>query len=667
MSDPWFNEPQQQQPAAPVPVPVPGPGPGPGPYDWDSVAAYGAEPEPVQAPVQAPELAEPVYTRLAQEHDWPVQQQQPYQPPPQPQYAQPQAHPQANPQPQYQEQGYVQHGYLAEPQVPAWTEVHEPVEIRTQALRQIPFPAAFPAEFPAEHPVEYPAEHPADPSGPTQPTQPTPPIPRVRTSRVPRPLPDLRSARASVRPHGPLRRALDRMHPSVRHGVRRVLTLLCLLPLLLVLAREAPRLLQSPLILGYGFTVLVGTIAMLFIAYSRYDDPSTRVLRKRPRDLDSFPSLPKVPRVSFLLAVKDEAECIEDCVRSMADSDYPDLQIIVVDDLSVDGTREILQRLSLELGITVINLEKNLGKKHALVRACEEADGDVIAFTDSDCILAPDALRKCVQSLVDHPELGAVSGHCRALNVTASIFTKAQDVWYEGQFRVAKAAESTFGSVTCVSGPLAVFRRDAIYNYLPAWAGDRFMGAPFRFATDRQLTGYVLGQKWRGQKLKKQYATSPFVTAQDYPERKWRIGYVQSAKVWTNVPEHFKPFMKQQIRWKKSFIRNMFFTGSFMWRRGPGPAALYYGHALWVVAAPFMAFRHIIWAPLHGAAFLTLLYLCGVVLKGCVWGLAFKIDNPGDTRWRYRPLMSLLSALLLAWLLPYSFATIRRGVWSRTL
>jgi hypothetical protein len=54
-----------------------------------------------------------------------------------------------------------------------------------------------------------------------------------------------------------------------------------------------------------------------------------------------------------------------------------------------------------------------------------------------------------------------------------------------------------------------------------------------------------------------------------------------------------------------------------------------------------------------------------VILKGCVWGLAFKIDNPGDGRWRYRPLMSLFSALILAWLLPYSFATIRRGVWAR--
>lgn len=486
------------------------------------------------------------------------------------------------------------------------------------------------------------------------------------TSRpAPPPLPPLRSARPQ--PPGPLRRRLNRMHPAVRHGVRRVLTLVCLLPLLLILAREAPRLLQSPLTLGYGFVVLSGTIAMLFIAYGRYDDPSERLLRKRPRKLGNFPALPSRPRVSFLLAVKDEVDCIEACVRSMALCDYDDLQVIVVDDMSEDGTREVLARLEAELGITVLFLEKNLGKKFALVEGCRLADGEILAFTDSDCVLAPDALGRCVRALVEHPELGAVSGHARALNAGRTMFTKAQDVWYEGQFRVAKAAESTFGSVTCVSGPLAVFRRDAIYNYLPAWAGDRFMGAPFRFATDRQLTGYVLGQRWKGRKLKQQYADSAFVTEQDYPEREWRIGYVQSAKVWTNVPESFRSFMKQQIRWKKSFIRNLFFTGSFMWRRGLGPATLFYLHALWVVCAPFMAFRHLVWAPLHGTAFLTLLYLCGVLLKGCVWGLAFKVDNRDDTRWRYRPLMSLLSAVLLAWLLPYSFATIRRGVWARSL
>ncbi|ARQ71087.1 glycosyltransferase family 2 protein [Streptomyces marincola] len=453
---------------------------------------------------------------------------------------------------------------------------------------------------------------------------------------------------------------------GVRHALRRLLTLVALLPLLVLLAGQAPRLPGGPLVLGYGFLVLAVTTAMLFIAYGHYDDPATRTLRRRPRRVtERFPPLPPRPRVTFLLAVRDERDHIEACVRSMAASDCPRLDIVVVDDASTDGTPEVLRALAAELPIRVLYLDRNVGKKRALVRAAACAEGDVLAFTDSDCLLAPDALRRCVDALVRHPELGAVSGHARALNADASLLARVQDVWYEGQFRVAKGAESVFGCVTCVSGPLAVFRRDAVWNYLPAWAEDRFLGRDFRFATDRQLTAYVLGQFRVGRRLKERHADSPFVRGTDHPERRWRTGYVRSAEVRTTVPARARPFLRQQIRWKKSFIRNVFFSGAFMWRRGPGAAALYYGHVVWVLAAPAMAVRHLVWAPAAGLWALTVLYLAGVALKGVVWGLAFRLDHPG-TRWRYRPLMSLLSATVLAWLLPWSLLTIRRATWSRS-
>jgi cellulose synthase/poly-beta-1,6-N-acetylglucosamine synthase-like glycosyltransferase len=216
-----------------------------------------------------------------------------------------------------------------------------------------------------------------------------------------------------------------------------------------------------------------------------------------------------------------------------------------------------------------------------------------------------------------------------------------------------------------VSGPLAVFRKEAIYNYLPAWANDRFAGQEFPFATDRQLTGYVLGQRWKGKRLKAQFASDPFVASVDYPERQWRIEYLRSARVWTNVPATGRNFFKQQARWKKSFIRNLFFNGPYIWRRGTGPAALFYLHALWVVAAPLMFFRHLVWLPYQGQWVLVGLYLAGVFTKGSVYAVAFKIQNPGCTRWVYRPLMSLLSSIGLSWLILYSAATVRKGVWHR--
>ena len=470
-------------------------------------------------------------------------------------------------------------------------------------------------------------------------------------------------------------RWIDGLPPHLRRGLRRIVVVLALMPLIVLLAVQIPLLPNAVVLVGYGVLVLGATIAMMYLGFARYEDPSIHpvpvrrhrrgVRRGATTQAWTFPALPRHPSVSLLVAVRDEFDGIEECVRTMAGSRYLHLEVIVIDDASTDGTQDVLRRLSVELGIKVIYQPVNRGKKHALTDGVRIATGEVLAFTDSDCVLAPDALARCVRALVTNPDIGAVSGHARALNADETILTRAQDTWYDGQFRVAKAAEATFGSVTCVSGPLAVFRRDAILNYLPAWANDTFLGREFRFATDRQLTGYVLGQVWKGAELKRRYADSPMVFEHDYPARHWRVGYVRSAHVWTTVPSRLRPFLKQQVRWKKSFIRNLCFTGSFMWRRGPGAAALFYGHALFVAVAPLMAVRHLVWAPANGLYVLTALYLCGVLTKGFAWGMAFKIANPGTSRWRYRPLMSLFGSLVLSWLLPYSLLTIRRGTWSR--
>lgn len=457
---------------------------------------------------------------------------------------------------------------------------------------------------------------------------------------------------------------LDRQETGVRRDLRRLAVLLVLLPLLLLLSVRLPAIVQDPLILSYGVGVLGSTIFIFYRAYAHYDDLADPIRSRVPNDAGAPPLAP-VPTVTLIVAAMNEIDVIDDCVASMSGSDYPELQVVVVDDASDDGTSARLRELADRHDFTLVTMPERVGKKRALVAGLRHATGEVIAFTDSDCILAPDAVRRCVAALVAHPGLGAVSGHARALNADATLLTRVQDTWYEGSFRVSKAAESTFGSVTCVSGPLAVFRRDAIWNYLPAWAGDRFLGAEFRFATDRQLTGYVLGQAWVGQKLKDRHRESPFL-AIDHPARRWRVGYVRSARVWTVVPARARPFLRQQIRWKKSFIRNLCFTGTFIWRRGLGPSVLYYGHAVWVLAAPAMAVRHLVWGPSQGLWLLTVLYLGGVLIKGAAWGVAYAVDNPGDPRWRYRPLMSLISSVLLSWLLPYALLTVRRGVWSRS-
>jgi cellulose synthase/poly-beta-1,6-N-acetylglucosamine synthase-like glycosyltransferase len=198
---------------------------------------------------------------------------------------------------------------------------------------------------------------------------------------------------------------------------------------------------------------------------------------------------------------------------------------------------------------------------------------------------------------------------------------------------------------------------------MPAWEADKFFGQQFRFATDRTLTAFVLGGSYLGRKLLPAQ-DSPFASPK-YPARDWTIVYSKSARAWTNVPETFKTMVRQQVRWKKSFIRNIFVTGRFYWRRPFLPALFYYVHVAFVLFGPLIAARHLIYLPLHGDPVSPFLYLAGIATIGFSFGLAFRHENPGSRRWLYRPAMSLLSTVVFSWLLFYSAATIRKMTWHR--
>ncbi len=409
----------------------------------------------------------------------------------------------------------------------------------------------------------------------------------------------------------------------------------------------------------YGVTVTAVVLVQMAFAILRYRD-----LALEPRASSTIESQTSLPTVSCMVAVHNEALIIEQCVRSLVGQTYRACEVIVVDDASTDGTPEVLDRLAAWHPIRVIKLSRNQGKKRALGVAMLEARGDILAFSDSDSIWRWDAIERAVGIFVNHPEVGAVSGHCRALNAQRNLLTKIQDSWYEGQFSVRKAFESVFGSVSCVSGPLAVFRRQAIFNYIPAWESDRFLGQEFRFATDRTLTAFVLIDQRRAAALKRAHGDSPFLRV-EYPYRRWDVVYSKSSRAWTVVPESMGQLLKQQVRWKKSFLRNLWFTGSFYWRRPFLPALLYYLHILFVLAGPFVAFRHLVYMPLHGNFESMLLYLAGITLIGSMFGLAFRREEPDSSGWMYRPLMSLMSTILLSWLVFYSMVTIKKMSWAR--
>jgi glycosyltransferase involved in cell wall biosynthesis len=107
------------------------------------------------------------------------------------------------------------------------------------------------------------------------------------------------------------------------------------------------------------------------------------------------------PRLSVVVACRNEEAAIRQALSSLLAQDYPGIEIIVVDDRSEDGTGAILQDLASAhpaLQVARVDLLPPgwLGKTNALHRGAAQAGGDWILFTDADVVFAPDALRRSI-------------------------------------------------------------------------------------------------------------------------------------------------------------------------------------------------------------------------------------------------------------------------------
>ncbi len=282
----------------------------------------------------------------------------------------------------------------------------------------------------------------------------------------------------------------------------------------------------------------------------------------------------------------NEEEAIAASLRSLLALDYPEdkLELVVINDGSTDRTIDEIRAVAAESPrVQVIDFPENRGKRAAMAAGIRATAAEVIAFVDSDSVLEPDALRILVQGFADE-RVGAICGHADVLNLRASWLTKMQAVRYFVAFKVVKAAESVFNAVTCCSGCFSAYRREAIMPRLDWWENQTFLGAPSTFGDDRSLTNCVL-RRWQRQ------ATS------------------RAPSATRSCPESFRTFMKQQLRWKRSWTRESLIVSTFIWRKHPLAALATYVGILLPLLAPFTAVRAVVWQPLVEGAGAPLIYL----------------------------------------------------------
>jgi hyaluronan synthase len=427
----------------------------------------------------------------------------------------------------------------------------------------------------------------------------------------------------------------------------------------------------------YSFLTSFVLFNIIFLAYFRYKDP---YLEAQDVDITKY-----APLVSIVVAVKNEEDNIRNCIHSCLVQTYKNKEIFVVNDGSTDKTGQILDQMHRESdskNFHILHLSKSVGKKQAIEAASEIAHGEIYAFMDSDCDMECTAVEKAVRVFCHDRKLGALTSHGRVRGAyEGNIFQKFQDVYIDGSCRAVKGAESTFGSVTCCSGSLSFYKRAAVQDFIHEWAHDQFLGMEFKFCTDRRMTAHVLGTPVEPQadKTEKTYSSILAIGSDELENMRsssdpdlsiskpskpcWNVKYSYSIRVNVGVPTTISALVKQQIRWKKSFIRSLFSTGSIYWKRPFLSALLYYIQTSMRFVRPYIVFYSIVMLPLKGDVTSLVFWISGIMFTGMIYAVDFRLRNPGDRLWLYRPLFTFLTTFVYTWLLIYSAITIRNKSW----
>jgi glycosyltransferase involved in cell wall biosynthesis len=139
---------------------------------------------------------------------------------------------------------------------------------------------------------------------------------------------------------------------------------------------------------GFGLALVIGNRTIKF-------------LKDVPRLVSINP-----PRVSVIIAARNEEQEIEAALQSVLTQNYENLEVLVVNDRSTDSTGQILEQMTKRYPnlhvVTITELPTNwLGKNHALHTGARQATGQLLLFTDADVVLHRDAVSKAVHYLLD--------------------------------------------------------------------------------------------------------------------------------------------------------------------------------------------------------------------------------------------------------------------------
>ncbi len=292
-----------------------------------------------------------------------------------------------------------------------------------------------------------------------------------------------------------------------------------------------------------GYTLFLTLVVLPFLVFLAWSWAG------RPGVGASLPQ--RWPRVSILIPAYNEQEIIVEAVHGALNQDYPDFEVIVID----DGSTDLTAHLAAMTAARLIRHDRNGGKAAALNSGVAAARGEVIVTCDADGYLDPRALRHLVAPLLD-PSVGGVAGQVRLFHPRGALrrFQVLEYDYGQGLLKLAQFASA--GTVLVAPGPVSAYRADVLHA-VGGVSGETL-------TEDFDLTLRVLGHGLR-------------------------IAYAPRAIAYTEAPRTDAELRRQRLRWGRGGLQVLRRHRAMLAARPLGLVGLFwlpYSYLTWYAAVP---------------------------------------------------------------------------------
>jgi len=232
------------------------------------------------------------------------------------------------------------------------------------------------------------------------------------------------------------------------------------------------------------------------------------------------------PFVSILVPVFNEEKVVRFSVESLLHIDYPNYEIIIINDGSSDKTAAVAETLvgyqrgrTSQVKVSLIN-KANSGKAKSLNAGIQYSQAQFVLCMDGDSQLSSNVLRMGMKHFID-PAVGAVAGNVKVQN-RKRMLTDLQALEYLEGLNMPRSAQGFVKMVNIIPGPMGIFRKSALR--------DAGFYSSDTFAEDADVTLKILAKGWK-------------------------IEYEPNSIAFTEAPETIHQLLKQRYRWTRGILQ----------------------------------------------------------------------------------------------------------------